>query len=106
MKWTSPVRRRRLDGVGEPMEVVLDDELLQTPPGRRPPPRTKKSAEDTEEGTDMSSKWSLEQLRKEYEKMGISYEEVFKDVKNLCIKTLMAVEPQITTAMRATKHRA
>lgn len=63
------------------------------------------TAPDTEEGTEMSSKWSLEQLRKEYEKMGISYE-VFKDVKNLCIKTLMAVEPQITTAMRATKHRA
>jgi tubulin polyglutamylase TTLL4 len=65
------------------------------------------TAPDTEEGeTPMSSKWSLEQLRKEYEKMGISYEEVFKDVKTLCIKTLMAVEPQITTAMRATKHRA
>jgi tubulin polyglutamylase TTLL4 len=64
------------------------------------------TAPDTEEGTEMSSKWSLEQLRKEYEKMGISYDDVFKDVKNLCIKTLMAVEPQITTAMRATKHRA
>jgi len=38
--------------------------------------------------------------------MGISYDDVFKDVKNLCIKTLMAVEPQITTAMRATKHRS
>ena len=53
MKWTSPVRRRRLDGVGEPMEVVLDDELLQTPPPRpRAPSRTKKSSEDTEEVTD------------------------------------------------------
>ena len=44
MKWTSPVRRRRLDGVGEPMEVVLDDELLQTPPPRpRAPPRASAS---------------------------------------------------------------
>jgi tubulin polyglutamylase TTLL4 len=25
--------------------------------------------------------------------MGINYEEVFKNVKTLCIKTLMAVEP-------------
>ena len=56
MKWTSPVRRRRLDGVGEPMEVVLDDELLQTPPPRpRAPSRTKKSSEDTEEVTDEAS---------------------------------------------------
>jgi hypothetical protein len=53
MKWTSPVRRRRLDGVGEPMEVVLDDELLQTPPPRpRAPSRTKKSSEETEDLTD------------------------------------------------------
>ena len=41
----------------------------------------------------MSCKWSLDQLRKEYEKMGISYDDVFKDVKILCIKTLMACEP-------------
>ena len=41
MKWTSPVRRRRLDGVGEPMEVVLDDELLQTPPPRPRAPSNK-----------------------------------------------------------------
>lgn len=37
--------------------------------------------------------------------MGISYNEVFKNIKQLCVKTLMAVEPQITTAMRSTKHR-
>lgn len=60
---------------------------------------------DTDDG-DMSSKWSLVQLRAEYEKQGISYDEVFKNIKTLCIKTLMAVEPQITTAMRATKHRS
>ena len=41
----------------------------------------------------MSSKWSLEQLRQEYDKMGIDYDNVFKQVKILCIKTLMAVEP-------------
>ena len=53
----------------------------------------------------MSSKWSLTELRHEYERMDINYDEVFKNVKALCIKTLMAVEPQITTAMRAAKNR-
>jgi tubulin polyglutamylase TTLL4 len=43
--------------------------------------------------TEMSSKWSLDELREEYEKMGINYDEVFKNIKMLCIKTLMAVEP-------------
>jgi tubulin polyglutamylase TTLL4 len=42
---------------------------------------------------EMSSKWSLEELRKEYTKMGINFEEVFRNIKLLCIKTLMAVEP-------------
>lgn len=42
---------------------------------------------------EMSSKWSLQELRAEYVKMGIDYDEVFKNVKLLCIKTLMAVEP-------------
>jgi tubulin polyglutamylase TTLL4 len=67
------------------------------------------TAPDSTEGeteTGMSSKWSLKELRKEYEKMGISYDEVFKNIKTLCVKTLMAVEPQITTAMRSTKHRS
>ena len=44
-------------------------------------------------GEEMSSKWSLQELKVEYEKLGINYEEVFKNVKLLCIKTLMAVEP-------------
>ena len=37
--------------------------------------------------------------------MGINYNEVFKNIKSLCVKTLMAVEPEIVTAMRTTKHR-
>ena len=32
----------------------------------------------------MSSKWSLAELRAEYEKMEINYDEVFKNVKSLC----------------------
>lgn len=54
---------------------------------------------------EMSSKWSLKQLREEYTKNGIDYDEVFRNIKILCVKTLMAVEPQITTAMRSTKYR-
>jgi hypothetical protein len=45
----------------------------------------------------MNCKWSLQQLKEEYVKMGINYNEVFKSIKILCIKTLMAVEPEITT---------
>lgn len=52
-----------------------------------------------------ASKWSLEQLKAEYEKMDISYEEVFSEIKKLCIKTLMAVEPSINTSMRTAKHK-
>ena len=37
--------------------------------------------------------------------MGINFADVIKNIKNLCIKTLMAVEPEITTAMRVTKHK-
>lgn len=61
---------------------------------------------DSQQATEqISSKWSLAQLKDEYRKMGIDHEEIFKNIKQLCIKTLMAVEPQITTAMRATKYR-
>ena len=37
--------------------------------------------------------------------MGVSYDEVFKQIKLLCVKTLMAVEPSITTSMRSAKYR-
>jgi tubulin polyglutamylase TTLL4 len=57
------------------------------------------------EEDEMSFKWSFDQLRAEYKKMGIDSDEVFKNIRLLIIKTLMAVEPQITTAMRTTKHR-
>ncbi len=63
------------------------------------------TAQDTEEN-EMSSKWSMEQLRQEYAKLGIDYEELFKKIKLLCVKTLMSVEPQITTAMRTAKSRS
>jgi tubulin polyglutamylase TTLL4 len=42
---------------------------------------------------EISSKWSLAQLKEEYDNNGIDYIEVFKNIKTLCVKTLMAVEP-------------
>ena len=57
----------------------------------------------------MSSKWSFSQLKDEYSKMGIDYNEVFQKIKILCVKTLMAVEPGIatlnSTALRTAKHK-
>ena len=44
-------------------------------------------------------------LREEYEKLGIDYQEVFGKIKDICIKTLMSVEPYIISQMRTTRHR-
>ena len=64
------------------------------------------TAEDGNEGEEeLSAKWSLQQLRQEYNKMGINYNEVFKNIKSLCVKTLMAVEPEICSQMRMNKHK-
>jgi hypothetical protein len=54
---------------------------------------------------EMEFKWSLKQLKDEYKKMGINYDEIFSKIKDVCIKTLMSVEPSIVSAMRGTKHR-
>lgn len=51
----------------------------------------------------MEFKWSLTQLKDEYEKMGINYNEIFAKIKDVCLKTLMACEPAITTSMRNAK---
>ena len=57
----------------------------------------------------MESKWSFKQLKQEYDKQGINYNDIFKKIKELCIKTLMAVEPEIaphtTAAMKSSKHK-
>jgi len=36
-------------------------------------------------------------LREEFEKMGIDYAEIYSKIKDVCIKTLMSVEPYIVT---------
>ena len=81
------------------------DNYKKNTAGVENPNHTTTVPDTEEEGMPFSSKWSLEELKQEYERMGIDYEEVFKNIKTLCIKTLMAVEPQITTAMRTAKHR-
>lgn len=48
---------------------------------------------DKKEGDEMSFKWSLNELKEEYRKTGIDGDEVFKNIKLLIVKTLMAVEP-------------
>ena len=60
---------------------------------------------DAEAAEPVDSKWSLKQLREEYERLGIDYVEVFGRIKDVCIKTLMSVEPYIISQMRTTKHR-
>lgn len=52
-----------------------------------------------------SSKWCLKQLRAEYQKMGIDFNDVFERIKDVIIKTLISVEPHIVTNMKQTRHR-
>lgn len=47
-----------------------------------------------------SSKWCLKQLRKEYERLGINYDEVFERIKDVIIKTCLSVETHIVTNMK------
>jgi tubulin polyglutamylase TTLL4 len=51
-----------------------------------------------------SSKWCMKQLRSEYSKMGIDFDMVFDRIKDVIIKTLIAVEPHIVTNMKQTRH--
>jgi len=37
--------------------------------------------------------------------MGINYNEVYSNIKDLCLKTLMAVEPAIVSATRSSKQK-
>jgi tubulin polyglutamylase TTLL4 len=53
----------------------------------------------------MAFKWNLTALREEYEKMGVNYEAVFRDIKDVLIKTLISVEPVISANMRQVKNK-
>jgi tubulin polyglutamylase TTLL4 len=60
---------------------------------------------DEEKEEVVESKWSLKQLKEEYKKMGISYSDIYAKIKDLCVKTLMAVEPAIVQATRSSKYK-
>lgn len=60
----------------------------------------------TEKAADaMEFKWSLKQLKDEWEKMGINYNEIFTKIKDICLKTLMSVEGVIVSSVRSNKFR-
>ena len=46
-----------------------------------------------------SSKLSFPQLRSEYQKMGIDSDEIFQNIRELCNKSLISVESEITAQM-------
>jgi len=52
------------------------------------------AAEKQEEET-VESKLSLQQLRKEYQKMGVDYNEVFAGIKDVIVKTCFSAEQPI-----------
>lgn len=64
-----------------------------------------KNQQMTKEDLYNSSKWCLKQLREEYTRLGLSYEEIFQKIKDVIIKTCLSVEPHIVTNMKATRHR-
>ena len=68
-------------------------------------PKAAQTATTTDEEEQMESKWSLKMLKDEYEKMGIDYGEVYANIKDVCIKTLMSVEPYMVTQNRTAKSR-
>ena len=45
----------------------------------------------------IESKWSLKMLREEYERTGIDFDDIFNNIKELCLKTLICVEPHIVS---------
>jgi tubulin polyglutamylase TTLL4 len=51
------------------------------------------------------SKWSLKMLREEYERKGINFDDIFEKIKELCLKTLICVEPHIVSQSWSTKFR-
>jgi tubulin polyglutamylase TTLL4 len=61
-----------------------------------------KDNKGTGEGEESSSKWSFKALRKAYEELGINYDYVFAQVKDVIVKTLISVEPHIVSNLNKT----
>lgn len=58
-----------------------------------------------EECVTTESKLSLQQLRQEYQKMGVDYNEVFSKIKDLLIKTVFSAEQPILQCMGGNKNK-
>lgn len=43
----------------------------------------------------VGSKWSLSALKRKFKQTGLDYDTMMTDIKDLCIKTLIAVQPHI-----------
>jgi tubulin polyglutamylase TTLL4 len=54
---------------------------------------------------DLGSKLSFAQLRKEYEKEGVSFDSIFEKIKDVIIKTIVAAETPFITAMGGSKYK-
>ena len=55
----------------------------------------KNDSSDGEEETQESSKWDFKQLQQAYARVGANYNQMFGQMKDIIIKTLLAVEPTI-----------
>lgn len=53
---------------------------------------------EEEEGQE-SSKWSFKELRDAFDKQGINYDYVFAQIKDVILKTLICVEPEIVSTL-------
>ena len=53
----------------------------------------------------VESKLNLQQLRAEYAKAGVNYDEIFERIKDVLIKTVLSVENPIVTQMGGIKHK-
>ena len=51
------------------------------------------------------SKLNLTQLRAEYERIGVNYDELFEKIKEILIKTLLSVENPLVTGMSGIKSK-
>lgn len=60
-----------------------------------------------EQSEEFTYKWPLSLLKDRYEALGINYEEVFARIKDVVIKTLISVEPEIVCkTLSLTKNRS
>jgi len=53
--------------------------------------------QNQEEQQEVSSKWNFKALRKYFEEKEINFDYVYAQMKDVIVKTLIAVEPQIVS---------